>query len=102
MGYIYLYHLSPSRNRTSITLEGLRRTRLCLGRLVAYGGPRLRVETLAAHVAELHDTSSEYLDLWRVRVDRQLCYPWTHDMWRMTVDIPPHDCLLVRSGLQEK
>lgn len=102
MDTLTVYHLSPSRFRASIQREGVRRSSLMAGRLVTHAFRAWPVNGDAVRVADIHDTISAYIDVWRLRVEREDVDVYLQRELLLYSDVGTDHCELARTGKLER
>lgn len=102
MNMVTLYHLSPSRFRTSIEREGVRRMSLMAGRLVTHAFSCWPRNGDAVRIADLHDTRSDYIDVWKLTVEREDVDYYIYREQLVYSDVSNEKIELVRSGKLER
>lgn len=102
MHTITLYHLSPSRYRTSIQREGIRRMSMMAARLVTHAYTTWPLNGDAVRIADIHDTISAYIDVWKLQVEREDVDYYIYREQLVYCDVPADKIELVRSGKLER
>jgi hypothetical protein len=98
---VEVLHLSPSRNRVSIQREGLRRMSMHRKKLVSYVYLlRMSPEDVAG-LADLHDTTEEYIDTWCLRVSGADLWNVRRNVGMLVVDVAPENICVLHAAKME-
>lgn len=101
MSNLTLYHLSPSRFRHSIAVEGIRRSSMLAGRLVTHCFMRWPRNGDAIRIAELHDTNAVFIDVWKCSVEMDDAENYHQGEWIVFSDLSADRVQLIRTAKLE-